>query len=516
MSDVKDQKKIRKALISVFNKDGLDEVAKALVAEGVELISTGGTEAYLRELGLECSSVEDITGYPSILGGRVKTLHPLIFGAILARHNHPEDKHQCEMYGISPVDLVIVDLYPFRETVASGGSAEEIIEKIDIGGVSLIRAAAKNFQDLLVIPSRGFYPHLLKIIERGSSTLEERRSFARAAFQHTATYDQEIQQYFLGEHAVDELPTEGIELSYTAAMPLRYGENPHQEAVFYGSAFGERFDQLHGKAISYNNLLDLDAAVHLIEEFDEPTAAIIKHNTPCGIASANSIGEAYERALASDPVSAFGGIIVLNMPIEAPLAEKIGEIFFEVLIAPSYTPKALEILGVKKNRIILRDKIGHDGSKFAFRTVLGGLLAQERDTKVEDLADLQASNHHLATDKQLDDLLFAMRVVKYCKSNAIVLAKDKQVIGAGYGQTSRVDALKQAITKAKEMGFEVAGSALASDAFFPFKDCVEIASEAGIAAIIQPGGSIRDGESIELADKEGIPMYLTGIRHFRH
>ena len=509
-------KKIQKALVSVFNKEGLEDVARALVAQGVELISTGGTEAYLREIGLECTSVEDITGYPSILGGRVKTLHPLIFGAILARHNNPDDQRQCEMYGIAPVDLVIVDLYPFRETVAAGGTDAEIIEKIDIGGVSLIRAAAKNFADLLIIPSRGYYPHLLKILERGGSTLEERKSFARAAFELTSTYDHEIQKYFLGERAVDELPLEGIELSYTATMPLRYGENPHQEAVFYGSSLRERFDQLHGKAISYNNLLDLDAAVHLIEEFEEPTAAIIKHNTPCGIASAKTISEAYSKALASDPISAFGGIIILNAPIDASLAHKIGEIFFEVLIAPDYSEEALEILFVKKNRIILKDKVGYDGSKFAFRTVLGGLLAQERDTKIEGLSDLKASNHHLATDEQLSDLLFAMKVVKYCKSNAIVLAKGKQVIGAGYGQTSRVDALKQAITKARELGFDIAGSVLASDAFFPFKDCVEIAAEAGVVAIIQPGGSIRDQESIELADQKGIPMYFTGIRHFRH
>lgn len=509
---------IKRALISVYNKEGLSDVVMCLKKHGVEIISTGGTQEFIQKLGVPCTSVEDITTYPSILGGRVKTLHPQIFGAILSRRDNDEDQKQCDMYGISTVDLVIVDLYPFKETVASGGTHEEIIEKIDIGGVSLIRAAAKNYQDVVIIPSRGLYAHLIDLLEtqNGTTTLEQRHALAKAAFGITSEYDHEVHHYFSGEKIIDELPMNGIELSFSPAKQLRYGENPHQKANYYGTALEERFEILHGKELSYNNMLDVDAAVHLIEEFDQPTAAILKHNTPCGVASRENILDAYEHALASDPVSAFGGIIVLNRGVDIEVANKISEIFFEVLIAPDFSEEALVKLKEKKNRILLKDKIGMDVSKFTVRTILGGLLAQERDTKVEELGDLNATNEFLATDEQLEDLLFGMKVVKYCKSNAIVLVRGLQVLGAGYGQTSRVDALKQAITKAEEMGFSTEGAALASDAFFPFSDCVEIASQAGISAIIQPGGSIRDEESINLAKEKGIPMYFTGIRHFRH
>lgn len=509
---------IKRALISVFNKEGLDRVVESLHKRGVEIVSTGGTQEYIQNLGIPCTSVEDITTYPSILGGRVKTLHPQIFGAILSRRDNEDDQKQCEMYGISALDLVVVDLYPFKETVAAGGSHQQIIEKIDIGGVSLIRAAAKNYQDVVIIPSRGFYPQLIEFMEKqnGTTTLEQRKNLAKAAFGLTSDYDHEVFHYFWDSKIEDELPENRIDISFPTAKQLRYGENPHQKAVYYGTALEERFDILHGKALSYNNMLDVDAAVHLIEEFEAPTAAILKHNTPCGVASRETILEAYETALACDPVSAFGGIIVLNREVDLQVAEKISEIFFEVLIAPNFTEEALEKLKEKKNRILLRDKIGMDADKFTYRTILGGLLAQERDTKIESLKDLNATNEHLATDHQLDDLLFGMKVVKYCKSNAIVLARDCQVLGAGYGQTSRVDALKQAISKAHEMGFTTEGASLASDAFFPFSDCVEIASEAGIEAIIQPGGSIRDEESIQMAKEKNIAMYLTGIRHFRH
>lgn len=514
MSDTK----IKRALISVFNKDGLDDIVKTLAKLNVEIISTGGTREFIQSLGIPCISVEDITTYPSILGGRVKTLHPQVFGAILARQDSDNDLKQCEMYGISTLDLVVVDLYPFKETVESGGTHEEIIEKIDIGGVSLIRAAAKNYQNVVVIPSRAYYADLMDLLKNqdGVATLNQRKNFAKAAFHLTSVYDREVDHYFTQDLTDEELPENGIDLYYSSSKTLRYGENPHQKAVFYGTALEERFDILHGKELSYNNLLDLDAAVHLIEEFDRPTAAILKHNTPCGVAIGDNILQAYEKALASDPVSAFGGIIVLNRGVDIEIAKKINEIFFEVLIAPEFSEEALEKLSEKKNRILLRDNIGMDRSKHTFRTILGGLLAQERDTRQEDIKDLKATNGHLATDQEIEDMLFGMKVVKYCKSNAIVLVKDLQVLGAGYGQTSRIDALKQAVTKAEELGFDTRGASLASDAFFPFSDSIEIASSAGISAIIQPGGSVRDEESIRLADEKGIPMYLTGIRHFRH
>ncbi|MDO5036041.1 MAG: bifunctional phosphoribosylaminoimidazolecarboxamide formyltransferase/IMP cyclohydrolase [Porphyromonas sp.] len=507
-----EKRKIGRALISVFNKDGLEQIVRKLDAMGVEIISTGGTQDFISSLGISCTSVEDLTAYPSILGGRVKTLHPSVFGGILARRGHEEDDRQCDMYGISPIDLVVVDLYPFEETLADGGTHEEIIEKIDVGGVSLIRAAAKNYKDVLVIPSRRFYSKLIQLLDEGAgtTTLDQRKVMAGEAFMLSQNYDRHIAEYLCSDTSDNTL------LKLDGAKELRYGENPHQKAVFYGSAFDDRFKQIQGKELSYNNLLDLDAAVHLIEEFEEPTATIMKHNTPCGLATGADILGAYTSAFESDPVSAFGGIIAVNRGVDEKLANKIGEIFFEVLIAPSYTPEALEIFAQKQKRIIIQDRTGHDEERVSYRSVVGGMLVQDRDTKIEEPAELKLVSGKPLTEEQTDDLLFGMKAVKYCKSNAIVLVKGGQMVGAGYGQTSRVDALKQAIEKAKTLGFSLEGAALASDAFFPFSDCVELAHQAGITSIIQPGGSIRDDESTELAESYGISMVHTGVRHFRH
>lgn len=512
------ERQIKRALISVFNKEGLEPIVRELAALGVELISTGGTQTYITGLGLECTAVEELTSYPSILGGRVKTLHPSIFGGILSRRDNADDAKQCDMYDILEIDLVVVDLYPFDETIASGGTHEEIIEKIDIGGVSLIRAAAKNYKDVLIIASRKYYGALLEMLQsgKGVTTEEQRKEFAKAAFGLTSEYDNHIHHYFVGSKVTEELPEEGIELSIPVAYPLRYGENPHQEAKFYGTALTERFEILHGKQLSYNNILDLEAACALIEDFDEPTVAIIKHNTPCGVASDKDIHTAYTKALASDPVSAFGGIVVLNRGVDTALAEELDKLFIEILIAPDYSSEALEILEKKKNRRLLIDRIGFDSSKYTYRSAVGGLLAQAKDKKIESAEELTPTSEYLASDEVVADLLFAMKIVKHCKSNAIVLVKDGQLIGAGYGQTSRVDALNQAVAKARAMGFSTEGAVLSSDAFFPFSDCVQLANEAGIKAIIQPGGSVRDEESIVFARDHKIPMYMTGVRHFKH
>ena len=507
---------IRRALISVYHKEGLEELLDLLHGYGVEFLSTGGTQEYIRGLGYECEAVENVTSYPSILGGRVKTLHPVIFGGILARRDNPDDDKQCEIYDISPIDLVIVDLYPFEETLAAGASEEEIIEKIDIGGISLIRGAAKNFRDVVIVPSKAQYGDLTAILkDRGEAvtTLEERRMFAREAFRVSSSYDTHIFGYFAGADEADKVSKT---FDLTNGKELRYGENPHQKGMFYGNAFESRFEYLHGKAISYNNMLDVDSATHLIEEFRYPTAAIFKHNTPCGVASRRHIREAYLAALAGDPVSAYGGIVVLNRMVDKETAEELHKLFIEVLIAPDFSEDALAILTRKKNRIILRDHTGRDDSKLSYRTVLGGLLEQERDTRVETPEDLRPATKAVPSEEAVEDLLFGMKVAKYCKSNAIVIAKEGQVLGAGYGQTSRVDALKQAIDKARSFGFDLRGAALASDAFFPFRDCVDIAAEAGITSIIQPGGSVRDAESIEACDEKGIAMVMTGVRHFRH
>lgn len=511
MSEVK----IKKALISVFHKEGLEELLRLLNGFGVEFLSTGGTQEYIRSLGYECEAVENVTSYPSILGGRVKTLHPVIFGGILARRGNPEDDKQCEIYDIDPIDLVIVDLYPFEETLASGASDEDIIEKIDIGGISLIRGAAKNFNDVVIVPSVAEYKTLGEILEKHGdavTTLEERRAFARKAFRVSSHYDTAIFGYFDG---AKETPGKSL-WGLTNGKELRYGENPHQKGTFYGDAFETRFEYLHGKAISYNNMLDVDAATHLVEEFRYPTAAIFKHNTPCGVASRHHIKDAYLAALASDPVSAYGGIVVLNRLVDKETAEELHKLFIEVLIAPDFSEDALEILTQKKNRIILRDHVGKDTSTLSYRSALGGMLEQERDTRIETKEDLKCVTKATPSDEAVEDLLFGMKVVKYCKSNAIVLAKGGQVLGAGYGQTSRVDALKQAIEKAGTLGFDLHGATLSSDAFFPFRDCVDLAAEAGITDIIQPGGSVRDEESIRACDEKGISMVMTGIRHFRH
>lgn len=514
MSDIK----IKKALISVFNKDGLKPIIHSLHEQGVELLSTGGTHDFITQMGIPCTAVEDITNYPSILGGRVKTLHPAIFGGILARRDNEEDRRHCEIYDIEPIDLVIVDLYPFRETVAEGGSHEAIIEKIDIGGVSLIRAAAKNYKDVVIIPSRSYYEPLQELLRAQdcTTTLEQRKHFSREAFLHTAAYDTAVNGYFRSLDTEEPFSPEGAILEYNTGMPLRYGENPHQQAILYGDAFKNRFTILHGKQLSYNNLLDVDAATHLIEEFKEPAAAIMKHNTPCGLAERKNIREAYLAALECDPVSAFGGIVVLNRPIDLATATELHKLFIEVLIAPDYEPEALDILTEKKNRIIVKDTIGKDSTQLTYRTILGGLLAQERDTYIEHEQDLRIVTQAEPTADEVNAMLFGMKAVKYCKSNAIVLARGQQIMGAGYGQTSRVDALKQAIEKARTMGFDLRGAVLASDAFFPFADCVTIAHEAGITAVIQPGGSVRDQDSIDACDQFGISMVMTGIRHFRH
>ena len=507
MSDVK---KIKSALISVFYKDGLEEILALLNKDGVKFLSTGGTKSFIESLGYECQAVEDLTGYPSILGGRVKTLHPKVFGGILNRRDNEGDRAQIAQYEIPEIDLVIVDLYPFVDTVASGASDEAIIEKIDIGGISLIRGAAKNYNDVVIVASKGQYAPLRDILaESGAqTTLQQRRWFAKEAFAVSSGYDSAIYNYFAGEEPAD------LRVAIDGSQTMRYGENPHQKGYFYGD-FSKMFDQLHGKEISYNNLLDIDAATTLIEEFEEPTFAVLKHNNACGCATRGSILEAWTDALAGDPVSAFGGVLVANREIDLATAEDINKIFFEVVIAPSYTAEALEVLMQKKNRIILVQK-APAGTKMQFRSVLNGALVQERDLKVETAADLTVTTNTAPTEAQVVDLLFANKLVKNSKSNAIVLAKNGMLLASGVGQTSRVDALKQAIAKAESFGFDLKGAVMASDAFFPFADCVEIAGNAGIEAVIHPGGSIRDQESVDYCNEHGIAMVKTGIRHFKH
>ena len=508
MSDIK---KIKTALISVYHKDGLDEIIKLLHEDGVEFLSTGGTKSFIESLGYECQAVEDLTGYPSILGGRVKTLHPKIFGGILNRRDNTTDCQQVQQYAIPSIDLVIVDLYPFVDTVASGASDAEIIEKIDIGGISLIRAAAKNYNDVIIVASKAQYAPLAQLLkENGAkSNIEQRRWFAKEAFAVSSSYDSSIFSYFDGE----EKPS-ALRIAIDDSKIMRYGENPHQKGMFFGD-FDQMFTQVHGKEISYNNLLDIDAAVSLISEFNDTTFAILKHNNACGIASRESILDAWEDALAGDPVSAFGGVLITNTAIDAVTAEEINKIFFEVIIAPTYSEEALEILKQKKNRIILVQNCKNN-TKMQFRSILNGALVQERDLKNETEEDLTQVTTSSVKPEQIEDLLFANKIVKHSKSNAIVLAKGKQLYASGIGQTSRVDALKQAIAKAQSFGFDLNGAVMASDAFFPFPDCVEIAHKAGVNAVIQPGGSVRDNESIEYCNQNGIAMVTTGIRHFKH
>ncbi|MDE5705248.1 bifunctional phosphoribosylaminoimidazolecarboxamide formyltransferase/IMP cyclohydrolase [Muribaculum sp.] len=508
MSDIKN---IKTALISVYHKDGLDEILSLLHNDGVKFLSTGGTQTFIESLGYPCDAVEDLTGYPSILGGRVKTLHPKVFGGILNRREHEGDKAQIAQYEIPEIDLVIVDLYPFVDTVASGASNADIIEKIDIGGISLIRAAAKNYNDVIIVASKGQYAPLAEMLRRNGakSSLDERRWFAKEAFAVSSAYDSSIFNYF----DLDGGPS-ALRVAIDGAKTMRYGENPHQKGFFFGD-FEKMFTQLHGKEISYNNLLDIDAAVTLISEFADPTFAVLKHNNACGVATRPTILEAWKDALAGDPVSAFGGVLVTNGTIDAATAEEINKIFFEVVIAPAYTDDALKVLEQKKNRIILVQNEPLS-TKMSFRSCLNGALGQERDLKVETPDELKGVTTRALTPEQVADLLFANKIVKNSKSNAIVLAKNGQLYASGVGQTSRVDALRQAIAKAQSFGFDLKGAVMASDAFFPFPDCVEIAHEAGIEAVVHPGGSIRDQESVDFCNAHDMAMAVTGFRHFKH
>ncbi|MEO0570275.1 MAG: bifunctional phosphoribosylaminoimidazolecarboxamide formyltransferase/IMP cyclohydrolase [Bacteroidota bacterium] len=506
-------KKASSALISVFHKDGLEPIVKKLDELGVALYSTGGTEKFIKNLGIDVIAVEDITSYPSILGGRVKTLHPKVFGGILNRQDDPGDRAQMEEYTIPQLDIVIVDLYPFEKTVADGASEQDIIEKIDIGGISLIRAAAKNYKDVLCVSSMEDYGRFLEVISTGNgeTSLDDRKWFATKAFNISSHYDSAIFNYFNKGHE-----QAALKISETQGITLRYGENPHQKGFFFGD-FDAIFDKFHGKELSYNNLLDVDAAVNLMEEFknDAPTFAILKHNNACGLATRGTIKQAYMDALAGDPVSAFGGILIANREIDTETAEEIHKLFCEVVIAPSYSDEGLGILKGKKNRIILVQK-SVELPKMLIRTCLNGALLQEKDTKTDAIGDLNHVTMNKPSQQELEDLIFASKLCKHTKSNTIVLAKNKQLCASGTGQTSRVDALNQAVHKAKHFEFDLNGAAMASDAFFPFPDCVEIANKAGITSVIQPGGSIKDQLSIDYCNENGVSMVMTGTRHFKH
>lgn len=505
-----DLKKIKSALISVYHKERIDEIVEQLKQIDVKIYSTGGTKEFIEQLGVAVTAVEDLTGYPSILGGRVKTLHPKIFGGILARRENTGDVKQLAEYEIPEIDLIIVDLYPFEDTVASGASHAEVIEKIDIGGIALIRAAAKNFSDVIIVPSRESYNDLLQLLKEkeGSSSLTDREEFARKAFATSSHYDSAIFNYF--NQGKDDL----FRVSHNHSNVLRYGENPHQRGIFFGK-FDDLFNKLSGKEISYNNLLDIDAAISLIDEFEETTFAILKHNNACGCASRPKAVDAWKDALAGDPVSAFGGIIITNTIIDAETAQEMNKLFFEVSIAPGYSAEALEILISKKNRIILERKSINLPS-VQFRSVLNGVLYQDRDLKTEKHTELKPVTNLVPDATQVEDLLFANKLVKQSKSNTIVLAKNKQLLASGVGETSRVDALKHAIEKAENFGFDLKGAVMSSDAFFPFSDCVDIAHGVGINAVIQPGGSIRDQDSIDFCNDHNMSMVFTGTRHFKH
>ncbi|MGE0078627.1 MAG: bifunctional phosphoribosylaminoimidazolecarboxamide formyltransferase/IMP cyclohydrolase [Bacteroidales bacterium] len=506
-----DFKPVKTALISVYHKDKLDEIVKLLHKYNVKIYSTGGTLDFIKGCGVDAFPVEGLTSYPSILGGRVKTLHPKIFGGILARRDNENDQFQLQEYEIPEMDLVIVDLYPFEQTVASGASEPEIIEKIDIGGVSLIRAAAKNFKDVVIVSNRNQYSEIIEIIENNhcSTNLDQRKRFAAEAFSTTAHYDTAICGYFNRE-----FPQSSFNKSIEGLNSLRYGENPHQKGEFYGD-LASHFEQLHGKEISYNNLLDIDAAVNLIKEFADATVAILKHNNACGVATRQNIKEAWIDALAGDPVSAYGGVIITNRVVDIATAEEMNKIFFEVLIAPAYNDDALAVLKSKKNRILLVMK-DFELPQHTFRTLLNGVLVQERDSYKEKQDDLKVVSNIAPTQAQIDDLLFANIIVKHSKSNAIVFAKNKQLIASGVGQTSRVDAVKQAIDKAHNFKFSLKGAVMASDAFFPFADSVEEAYKAGVNAVIQPGGSVRDQETVDFCNSNNVAMVVTGVRHFKH
>ncbi len=508
-------KKVKSALISVFHKEGLEPIVNKLNELGISIYSTGGTESFIKDLGIEVTPVEDLTSYPSILGGRVKTLHPKVFGGILSRRDNDGDILQLKEYEIPEIDIVIVDLYPFEKTVASGAEEQDIIEKIDIGGISLIRAAAKNFKDVICVSSRKQYNEFLTILSKnkGEITLENRKNFAAKAFAISSHYDTAIFKYLNKDNNSIEFRE-----SFDQVSTLRYGENPHQKGYFFGN-LNNLFDKLHGKELSYNNLLDVDAAVNLMSEFNSeisgPTFAILKHNNACGIAQRNSVLEAYLDALAGDPQSAFGGILISNTKIDSATAEEIHKLFCEVVIAPAFDDEALEIIKGKKNRIILIQK-EISLPKSNFRTALNGVLSQEKDCITDSKSKLTQATLLHPTDKEVDDLIFASKICKHTKSNTIVLVKNKQLCASGTGQTSRVDALNQAIVKANHFDFDLNGAVMASDAFFPFPDCVEIADKAGITAVIQPGGSIKDQLSIDYCNENNLSMVFTGTRHFKH
>ncbi|WP_338791948.1 bifunctional phosphoribosylaminoimidazolecarboxamide formyltransferase/IMP cyclohydrolase [Bernardetia sp. Wsw4-3y2] len=515
------QKKIKSALISVFYKDGLEPLLQTLASQGVTIYSTGGTQKFIEEQGISVARVEDLTSYPSIFGGRVKTLHPKVFGGILHRRNLESDREEAENYEIPEIDLVIVDLYPFEETVKSGASEDEIIEKIDIGGIALIRAAAKNYNDVVIISDKKDYPLLNQILrdQNGSTNLETRRNFATKAFNTSSHYDTAIFNH------LNQVNTQGDDLnlvfkqSIKEGRALRYGENPHQRGYFYGD-LEALFEQLNGKELSYNNLVDVDAAVALIDDFEEsknetPAFAILKHTNACGMATAKTVAEAYKKAFAADTLSAFGGVLITNSEVDKEAAEAMNDLFFEVLIAPSFSDDAYDILSQKKNRILLKRK-EVDFPHVHYKTLLNGVISQDADKKRETKKDLKTVTKKEPTNEQVEALLFANKLVKHTKSNTIILAVEGQLLASGVGQTSRVDALKQAIAKAKVFGLDLKGAVMASDAFFPFPDCVEIAAQEGISAVIQPGGSIKDQDSIDVCDANGMAMVLTGTRHFKH
>ncbi|OBX23931.1 MULTISPECIES: bifunctional phosphoribosylaminoimidazolecarboxamide formyltransferase/IMP cyclohydrolase [Bizionia] len=506
-------KTIKSALISVFSKDGLAPIVKTLHQQNVTIYSTGGTEKFIKDLGIPVVPVEDVTSYPSILGGRVKTLHPKVFGGILNRQNNASDVAELVEFNIPQIDLVIVDLYPFEKTVASGADTQDIIEKIDIGGISLIRAAAKNYADVVCVASVNDYSEFLELLEtqKGETTEADRKRFAAKSFNVSSHYDSAIFNYFNQDHEIAS-----FKLSENNGQVLRYGENPHQKGFFFGD-FDAMFTKLHGKELSYNNLLDVDAAVNLMNEFkgEAPTFAILKHNNACGFAQRNTVKQAYTDALAGDPVSAFGGILISNTEIDDATATDIHSLFCEVVIAPSFSESALEILKGKKNRILLtQNDIALP--KTTVRTCLNGVLVQERDSLTDTITNLTYATNNNPSESELEDLIFASKICKHTKSNTIVLVKNKQLCASGTGQTSRVDALNQAIHKAQSFNFDLKGAVMASDAFFPFPDCVEIADNAGISAVIQPGGSIKDQLSVDYCNANNVSMVMTGTRHFKH
>lgn len=504
------KKPIARALISVFYKEGLEEIVRLLHQLNVEIVSTGGTQEFVENLGIPCIAVESLTDYPSMLGGRVKTLHPAVFGGILARRGNDLDMDQVSTYDLQLIDLVIVDLYPFQETVKQGASEEDIIEKIDIGGISLIRGAAKNFEDVLIVSSREQYPALVQLLKEGEgfTTLETRKQYAKEAFAVSSLYDSAIYNYFAGNEP------EKLRIAEDTVTPLRYGENPHQKGYFAGN-WDEYFEKVQGKEVSYNNILDISAATALIQEFSAPTFAVIKHTNPCGVATRGNVLDAWKEALSCDPESAFGGILATNQTIDETVAKEINQLFFEVLIAPNYTPEALEVFASKQKRIVLKSLKPYLAPT-TIRSVVGGYLVQDNDASVWNLDTLRCATTRQPSEREMEDMHMGNIIAKHCKSNAVALVKDGKLCASGVGQTSRVASLRQAIEKAKSFGFDLRGAILASDAFFPFSDCVELASQEGVTAIVQPGGSVRDEDSIVACNQKDIAMIITGERHFRH